>query len=135
MAPGVVAGGPDTPEGLDRGFFVRPTVLSGVTNATTVSRQEIFGPVLVLLPYRDENEAVALANDTRLRPQRRGVVVGIPTTPAGRRPPADRSGEDQRRATRDHIRAPFGGYKRSGIGRELGPFGLDEFLELKAVLT
>jgi acyl-CoA reductase-like NAD-dependent aldehyde dehydrogenase len=131
----VVAGGPDTPEGLDRGFFVRPTVLSGVTNATTVSRQEVFGPVLVLLPYRDENEAVALANDTPF-----GLSAGVwSSDPDHARQVAARLRAGQVKIngarTRDHIRAPFGGYKRSGIGRELGPFGLDEFLELKAVLT
>jgi len=82
----VVAGGPDTPEGLDRGFFVRPTVLSGVTNATTVSRQEIFGPVLVLLPYRDENEAVARPT-TPPSASAPGCGRRIPTTP-GRSPPA-----------------------------------------------
>jgi acyl-CoA reductase-like NAD-dependent aldehyde dehydrogenase len=131
----VVAGGPDTPEGLDRGFFVRPTVLSGVTNATTVSREEVFGPVLVLLPYGDENEAVALANDTPY-----GLSAGVwSSDPDHARQVAARLRAGQVKIngarTRDHIRAPFGGYKRSGVGRELGPFGLDEFLEVKAVLT
>jgi acyl-CoA reductase-like NAD-dependent aldehyde dehydrogenase len=131
----VVAGGPDAPDGLDRGFFVRPTVLSGVTNAMTVSREEVFGPVLVLLPYRDENEAVALANDTPF-----GLSAGVwSSDPEHARQVAARLRAGQVKIngarTRDHIRAPFGGYKRSGTGRELGPFGLDEFLEIKAVLT
>jgi len=131
----VVAGGPGAPPGLDRGFFVRPTVLSGVTNAMTVSREEVFGPVLVLLPYGDENEAVALANDTPY-----GLSAGVwsSDTDHARQVAARlRAGQVKINGarTRDHIRAPFGGYKRSGIGRELGPSGLDEFLELKAVLT
>jgi aldehyde dehydrogenase (NAD+) len=131
----VVAGGPGAPPGLDRGFFVRPTVLSGVTNAMTVSREEVFGPVLVLLPYGDENEAVAMANDTPY-----GLSAGVWSSDLDHaRQVAARLRAGQVKIngarTRDHIRAPFGGYKRSGIGRELGPFGLDEFLELKAVLA
>ncbi|MDQ1489248.1 MAG: aldehyde dehydrogenase [Actinomycetota bacterium] len=131
----VIAGGPDTPAGLDRGFFVRPTVLSGVTSTMTVSREEVFGPVLVLLPYRDENEAVTLANDTPY-----GLSAGVwSSDPDHAHHVAARLRAGQVKIngarTRDHIRAPFGGYKRSGIGRELGPFGLDEFLEIKAVLT
>jgi aldehyde dehydrogenase (NAD+) len=131
----VVAGGPGAPDGCDRGYFVRPTVLSGVTNTTAVSREEVFGPVLVLLPYQHEDEAVALANETPY-----GLSAGVWSADvdharrvAGRL----RAGQVKINGarTRDHIRAPFGGYKRSGIGRELGPFGLDEFLEIKAVLT
>jgi aldehyde dehydrogenase (NAD+) len=131
----VVAGGADAPPDLDRGFFVRPTVLSGVTNAMTVSREEVFGPVLVLLPYADEEEAVAMANDTPY-----GLSAGVwSADPERARQVAGRLRTGQVKIngarTRDHIRAPFGGYKRSGIGRELGPFGLDEFLEVKAVLA
>ena len=131
----VLAGGPGAPDGLDRGYFVRPTVLSGVTNTMTVSREEVFGPVLVLLPYGDEDEAVALANDTPY-----GLSAGVWSADADHaRHVAGRLRAGQVKIngarTRDHIRAPFGGYKRSGIGRELGPFGLDEFLEIKAVLT
>jgi aldehyde dehydrogenase (NAD+) len=131
----VVAGGPGAPAGLGRGFFVRPTVLGGVTNDTTVSREEVFGPVLVLLPYRDEDEAIALANDTPY-----GLSAGVwSSDPEHARRVAARLRAGQVKIngarTRDHIRAPFGGYKRSGIGRELGPLGLDEFLEIKAVLA
>jgi aldehyde dehydrogenase (NAD+) len=131
----VVAGGPGAPPGLDRGFFVRPTVLSGVTNTMTVSREEVFGPVLVLLSYGDEDEAVALANDTPY-----GLGGGVwSSNPDHARQVAARLRTGQVKIngarTRDHIRAPFGGYKRSGIGRELGPYGLDEFLEVKSVLT
>ena len=137
MADGarVLSGGPGAPDGLDRGFFVRPTVLGGVTNTMTVSREEVFGPVLVLLPYRDEDEAVGLANDTPY-----GLSAGVwSSDPDHARQVAARLRAGQVKIngarTRDHIRAPFGGYKRSGIGRELGPFGLDEFCEIKAVLT
>jgi acyl-CoA reductase-like NAD-dependent aldehyde dehydrogenase len=131
----LVAGGVGAPAGLDRGFFVRPTVLGGVTNDMTVSREEVFGPVLVLLGYRDEDEAVAVANDTPY-----GLSAGVwSSDPDHARQVAARLRAGQVKIngarTRDHIRAPFGGYKRSGIGRELGPFGLDEFLEIKAVLT
>jgi acyl-CoA reductase-like NAD-dependent aldehyde dehydrogenase len=131
----VLSGGPGAPAGLDRGFFVRPTVLGGVTNAMPVSREEVFGPVLVLLSYGEEDEAVAIANDTPF-----GLSAGVwSSDPDHARQVAARLRAGQVKIngarTRDHIRAPFGGYKRSGIGRELGPFGLDEFLEIKAVLT
>ncbi|HEY4409693.1 MAG TPA: aldehyde dehydrogenase family protein [Acidimicrobiia bacterium] len=130
----LVAGGPGAPPGLDRGFFVRPTVLSAATNTMAVSREEVFGPVLVLLPYGDEDEAVALANDT---PYGLGGGVWSSDLDHARRVAARlRTGQVKINGarTRDHIRAPFGGYKRSGIGRELGPYGLDEFLEVKSVL-
>jgi aldehyde dehydrogenase (NAD+) len=131
----VLSGGPGAPVGLDRGFFVRPSVLGGVSNAMPVSREEVFGPVLVLLPYGDEDEAVAIANDTPY-----GLSAGVwSSDPDHARQVAARLRAGQVKIngarTRDHIRAPFGGYKRSGIGRDLGPFGLDEFLEIKAVLT
>ena len=131
----VIAGGPGAPEGLERGFFVRPTVLGDVTTTMTVSRDEVFGPVLVLLPYRDEAEAIALANDTPY-----GLSAGVwSSDPDHARRVAGRLRAGQVKIngarTRDHLRAPFGGYGRSGIGRELGPFGLDEFLEIKAVLA
>ena len=131
----VVSGGPGAPPGLDRGFFVRPTVLSGVTNTMTVSREEVFGPVLVLLPYGNEDEAVALANDTPYGLS--GGVWSLDPDHARRVAARLRTGQVKINGarTRDHIRAPFGGYKRSGIGRELGPHGLDEFLEVKSVLS
>ena len=131
----VLAGGPDAPPGLDRGFFVQPTVLTRTTNDMTVSREEVFGPVLVLLSYRDEDEAVAIANDTPY-----GLSAGVwSADPERARRVAARLRTGQVKIngvrTRDHVRAPFGGYKQSGYGRELGPFGMDEFLELKAVLA
>jgi aldehyde dehydrogenase (NAD+) len=131
----VVAGGAGGPAGLDRGFFVRPTVLSAVSYTAPVSREEVFGPVLVLLPYADEDEAVEIANDTPY-----GLSAGVwSSDPVHARRVAARLRAGQVKIngarTRDHTRAPFGGYKRSGVGRELGSFGLDEFLEVKAVLT
>jgi aldehyde dehydrogenase (NAD+) len=131
----VVAGGLGDPEGTSRGYFVKPTVLSDVDNTMAISRDEVFGPVLVLLPYSDDDEAVAIANDTPY-----GLSAGVWSNDEQRaRSVAARLRAGQVKIngarTRDHVRAPFGGYKRSGIGRELGPFGLDEFLEIKAVLT
>lgn len=131
----VLAGGPDAPPGLDRGYFVQPTILTRTTNDMTVSREEVFGPVLVLLSYRDEDDAVAIANDTSY-----GLSAGVwSADPDRARRVAARLRTGQVKIngvrTRDHVRAPFGGYKQSGNGRELGPYGMDEFLELKAVLA
>jgi acyl-CoA reductase-like NAD-dependent aldehyde dehydrogenase len=131
----VLAGGPDAPSGLDRGFFVQPTVLTRTTNDMTVSREEVFGPVLVLLSYRDEDEAVAIANDT---PYGLGAGLWSADPERARRVAARlRAGQVKINGarTRDHVRAPFGGYKQSGYGRELGPSGMEEFLEVKAVLA
>jgi len=128
----LVEGGPGRPGNLNRGFFVRPTIFADVTPDMTIARQEIFGPVLSILTYQDEDEAVRIANDS---------AYGL----AGYVYSRD---EDHARATARRIRAgrifinnpwfdfeaPFGGYKQSGNGRELGDHGMREFLEVKAVL-
>lgn len=127
----LVAGGPGRPEGLERGFFVRPTVFAKVTNDMTIAREEVFGPVACMIGYRDLDEAVAIANDSIY-----GLSAGV-------------SGEDmnQARALARRLRAgevilngawdvdaPFGGYKQSGNGRERGEFGFHDFLEVKAIV-
>ena len=128
----LVCGGPGRPDGLGRGFFARPTIFSAVTPDMRIAREEIFGPVLSILPYRDEAEALAIANDT---------VYGLGAhLQSGDRERAHRFAA-QLRAGQVHInypawdgRAPFGGYKRSGNGREYGVFGLEEYLETKAII-
>ena len=127
----LVAGGLGKPEGVDVGFYVRPTVFSAVTPEMTIAQEEIFGPVLSILPYADEDDAVRIAN---------GVVYGL----AGGVWSADKAHAEQvaRRLRTGQVEvnggafnpnAPFGGYKQSGVGREYGRFGLEEFLEIKSL--
>jgi len=128
----LVAGGVGRPDGLEKGYFVKPTVFSHVTNDMTIAREEIFGPVLVLIGYADEADAVKIANDT---PYGLSAYVS-----AGDIEEAARVGR-QLRAGNVHLNgagvdpsAPFGGYKQSGNGREFSQWGLEEFLETKALL-
>ncbi len=128
----LVAGGPGRPGGLSKGYFVKPTVFSDVRNDMTIAREEIFGPVLCILPYEDENDAVRIANDTpyglsgyvtsRDLERARGVAKRL------------RAGNVHINSARVDFAGCFGGYKQSGNGREWGEAGLQEFLELKAVL-
>jgi aldehyde dehydrogenase (NAD+) len=127
----LVTGGTGRPEGLDKGYYVKPTVFSSVSNDMTIAREEIFGPVLCILPYDDEDEAVRIANDT----------------PYGLSGYVSSGDLDHARAIASRLRtgmvhingasldalAPFGGYKQSGNGREWGAHGIDEFLEVKSV--
>jgi aldehyde dehydrogenase (NAD+) len=128
----LIVGGPEAPAGLDRGYFVQPTVFSDVHPTMTIAREEIFGPVLSITPYDTDEEAVQIANDTPY-----GLSAGV-------------AGSDERalgvarRIRAGQVRvnsgfrpddAPFGGYKQSGNGRELGKFGLEEFLEVKALFV
>jgi aldehyde dehydrogenase (NAD+) len=127
----LVAGGVEPPEGLERGFFVRPTVLSDVRNDMAVAQEEIFGPVLVIVPYDSEDEAVELANDSRY-----GLAGGVWSADRARAEAVARrlrTGQVEVNGGRWNPVAPFGGYKQSGHGRELGRWGLDEYLELKAI--
>jgi aldehyde dehydrogenase (NAD+) len=124
-------GGPGKPEGLETGYYVRPTVFSHVSNDMTIARQEIFGPVLVMIGYEDDDDAVRIANDTDYGLS--GYISG---------------GDDRAKAMARRIRtgnvhlngagpdfsAPFGGYRQSGNGREWGPLGFEEFLETKAIM-
>jgi len=128
----LVTGGVGRPEGLTRGYFVRPTIFADVSNTMAIAREEIFGPVLVMIPYRDEQEAVRIANDT---------VYGLAGYVHSGNLERARNVAKQLRAGMIHINgaaldlnAPFGGYKQSGNGREWGREGIMEFLETKAVL-
>jgi aldehyde dehydrogenase (NAD+)/3-succinoylsemialdehyde-pyridine dehydrogenase len=128
----LIAGGMGRPEGLRRGFFTRPTIFSGVTNNMTVAREEIFGPVLCILPYTDEEEAIRIANDT---------PYGLSSYVSSGDLEHARAVARRIRAGNVHLNghgldtaAPFGGYKQSGLGREWGLFGLEEYLEVKAVM-
>ena len=127
----LVTGGVETPEGLDAGFFVAPTVFSNVTRDMTIAREEIFGPVLVIMPYDTEEEAVEIANDTDY-----GLAGGVwSSDPEHAKAVARRlrTGQVEVNGGSFNPAAPFGGYKQSGNGREFGSFGLEEFLEVKAM--
>ena len=128
----LVRGGTDLPEGVERGWYVRPTLFDGVDNGMRIAREEIFGPVLSVIPYRDEDEAVRIANDsdyglsgsvwTADTERGLGVARRVRTGTFGVNQPYSMDPA-----------APFGGVKASGFGRELGPEGLDEFLDVKAI--
>jgi aldehyde dehydrogenase (NAD+) len=128
----LVTGGPGLPEGETRGYFVRPTVFADVKNEMTIAREEIFGPVLSILPYRDEEEAVRIANDTVYGLS--GYVSSGSLDRARRVASRLRTGNVHLNSAPPDFDAPFGGYKQSGNGREWGRFGFEEFLEVKAVL-
>lgn len=128
----VAAGGLGRPEGLDRGWYVRPTVLGHVSNTMTVAREEIFGPVLVVIGYDSVDEAVQMANDTPygLAAYVSGTDLDQVRAVAGRL----RAGQVNLNGAAPDLMAPFGGYKQSGNGREWGDHAFAEFLETKAVL-
>lgn len=127
----LVTGGPGKPDGLDKGFFVKPTIFSDVTNEMTIAREEIFGPVLCIIPYQDEDDAVRIANDTPYGLS--GYVSSADADRARRVASRLQTGMVHiNYASLDSL-APFGGYKQSGNGREWGPHGIDEFLEVKSV--
>jgi acyl-CoA reductase-like NAD-dependent aldehyde dehydrogenase len=128
----LVAGGPEAPDGLERGYFVRPTVFSEVRNDMTIAREEIFGPVLAIIPYDDEEDAISIANDT-VYGLAAAVWSGDPER-AKRVAGRIRAGQVEINGGRFNSLAPFGGFKQSGHGREYGPFGIEEFLEVKALL-
>ncbi len=128
----LVAGGPGKPDGLDKGYYVKPTVFANVTNDMTIAREEIFGPVLSILGYKDLDDAIEIANDTD---------YGLAGYVAGEDLDTVRSVADQIRAGQIGLNggfdlgAPFGGYKQSGNGREWGEFGFHDYLEVKAELN
>jgi aldehyde dehydrogenase (NAD+) len=128
----LVAGGPGRPEGLSRGYFVRPTVFANVRNDMRIAREEIFGPVLCILPYESEDEAVRIANDTVYGLS--GYVQSADPEHALRVAARLRTGNVHLNGAGPDFGAPFGGYKQSGNGREWGTYGFEEFLEVKAVL-
>ncbi|HGG04415.1 MAG TPA: aldehyde dehydrogenase family protein [Aliiroseovarius sp.] len=127
----LVSGGPDRPEDMNRGYFVRPTVFADVTPDMTIAREEIFGPVLSMIPFDTEEDAVRIANDTVY-----GLTNYIQTTDAERAVRVARqmrSGMVEMNGKSRAPGAPFGGYKQSGNGREGGTWGIEDFLEVKAV--
>jgi aldehyde dehydrogenase (NAD+) len=127
----LVTGGVEPPEGLDTGYFVRPTVFADVTTDMTIAQEEIFGPVLVIMPYDDEDDAVRIANSTIY-----GLAGGVQSADVERAKAFARrmrTGQVNINEGGFNLLAPFGGYKQSGNGRELGSFGLDEFLEIKSL--
>ncbi|HVS77274.1 MAG TPA: aldehyde dehydrogenase family protein [Steroidobacteraceae bacterium] len=128
----LIAGGEGRPPGLEKGYFVRPTIFSGVRNDMTISREEIFGPVLAILPYHDEEEAVRIANDTPYGLQ--AYIWSGNLARANRIGRRIRAGRVTINGAPGDMSVPFGGFKRSGNGREWGEYGLRDFLEVKAVL-
>ena len=127
----LVTGGAEPPDGLRQGYFVQPTVFSRGEPDMTIAQEEIFGPVLSIIPYDDEDEAVADRQRHDLRPRRRRLVR--PTRAGEGVRAADADGQVQINGATFNPLAPFGGYKQSGHGRELGRFGLEEFLEVKSI--
>nr|WP_240506562.1 aldehyde dehydrogenase family protein [Thermoactinospora rubra] len=127
----LVTGGAESPEGLHVGHYVRPTVFADVRPDMTIARQEIFGPVLSILPYTDEDEAIHMANDTIY-----GLAAAVWSTDLERAQTVARrlqAGQVQINGAEIDLCAPFGGCKQSGSGRELGRYGLQEFLQTKAI--
>jgi aldehyde dehydrogenase (NAD+) len=128
----LATGGPEAPEGLDKGYFVQPTVFTNVSNDMTIAQEEIFGPVLSIIPYRDEEHAVQLANDSQYGLS--GAVWSADDERAMKVARRIRTGQIEVNGGSFNPMAPFGGYKQSGFGREAGKYGLEEFFELKAIL-
>ena len=127
----LVSGGPGKPDGFNAGYYVKPTIFSDVSNDMTIAREEIFGPVLSILPYKDEDEAISIANDTEYGLS--GYVSGSQEK-AQKFAEKFRSGNVHVNGAGPDFNAPFGGYKKSGNGREWGDLGFEEFLEIKAIL-
>jgi aldehyde dehydrogenase (NAD+) len=127
----LLAGGPDAPEGLARGYYVKPTVFGRVDPKSTIAQEEIFGPVLAIITYRDEDDAVRIANGTIY-----GLAGAVWSKDEARAKSVARrlrTGQVDINGGPFNMQAPFGGYKQSGRGRELGRPGLEEYLEYKSL--
>ena len=127
----LVAGGTGRADGFDRGYYVKPTVFAGVHNKMRIAQEEVFGPVLVLIPFKDEAEAIAIANDSPY-----GLYAYVQTGDLDRARRVSRlmrAGGVSINGTSQDYMAPFGGYKQSGNGREYGEFGVRDFLEIKSI--
>ena len=127
----LVAGGIEMPKGISKGFFVKPTVFADVKNDMTIAQEEIFGPVLVLIPYDSEVEAIEIANESVFGLS--GAVWGKDVGRAIKVAKKMRTGQVTINNGEFNLSAPFGGYKQSGNGRELGVYGLHEFMEIKSL--
>ena len=127
----LVTGGPEAPEGLDTGYYVKPTVFANVDTKMTIAQEEIFGPVLSIIPYEDEDDAIRIANDS-IYGLGGGVWSGDPER-AKAVAKRMRTGQVDINGGAFNPMAPFGGYKQSGNGREMGKFGLEEFLQVKSL--
>ncbi len=128
----LVTGGAGRPEGLSKGYFVKPTIFSNVNNQMTIAREEIFGPVLCILPYRSEEEAIQIANDT---PYGLAAYVWSKDNVRARRVGSRiRAGQIALNGAFGDMQTPFGGFKMSGNGREYGEHGLRDYLEVKAII-
>jgi aldehyde dehydrogenase (NAD+) len=127
----LVCGGTGRPDGLEAGYYVKPTVFSGVNNQMTIAREEIFGPVLAILPYDTEEEAIAMANDTPYGLA--GYVQSGDIEHARRVARRIRAGNVHLNGASGGYEVPFGGFKQSGNGREWGAHGFTDYLEIKAV--
>jgi aldehyde dehydrogenase (NAD+) len=128
----LVVGGPGRPEGGNQGFYIRPTLFADVTNDMTIAREEIFGPVVTIIPYDDVEQGIEIANDTSY-----GLSAVVFGEPAEARAVAGRlqAGMVYLNGGAPDPNVPFGGYKQSGNGREHGKYGLAEFMEVKSVMN
>jgi acyl-CoA reductase-like NAD-dependent aldehyde dehydrogenase len=129
----LIAGGPGRPQGITRGYYTRPTIFSDVRNDMTIAREEIFGPVLCILPYDTEEEAIRIANDTPYGLS--SYVFGDTVERARKVGSRIRAGMVHINGSSIDLAGSFGGYKQSGLGREWGALGVEEFLEVKAVFA
>lgn len=129
----VIAGGEGRPDGLERRWFTKPMIFSGVTNDMRIAQEEIFAPVLVVIPYESDDDAIAIANDTPYGLH--GYVFSSDVDRAKRVASQIDAGRVSVNAAPHEPLAPFGGFKQSGLGREFGAFGLQSFLEPKAILV
>src|SRR6187399_1529324 len=127
----LVSGGAGKPDGLSTGHFARPTIFANARNDMVIAQEEIFGPVLVIIPYKDEDDAVRIANDSQYGLS--GFVVSKDPERARRMAKRIRTGQVRLNGAKHDFSAPFGGYKCSGNGREFGVFGIEEFLETKSI--
>jgi aldehyde dehydrogenase (NAD+) len=128
----VLVGGEGRPEGLEAGYFVKPTVFVNVTNDMTIAREEIFGPVLSVIAYDTEDEAISIANDSKYGLH--AAVLGTDLSRARRVASQLRAGRVVINGMTDDPQAPWGGFKYSGVGREYGPYGIEAFVEPRAIL-
>jgi aldehyde dehydrogenase (NAD+) len=128
----LVTGGVGRPAGLDKGYYVKPTVFANVRNDMTIAREEIFGPVLSILPYKNDDDAARIANETSYGLA--GYVSSGNLERARNFAKRLRAGQINLNGAPPDFTAPFGGYKQSGNGREWGQFGFEEFLEVKAII-